>query len=343
MRRIRSILLGLILVAGAAVLAWRWLAPPEVTLAQPTRGPAVEAVYATGMVEPSLEIRIAPRAAGHIVELRVDEGDAVKKGQLLARLEDADLRASVAELEARVEYARAQYERNVELRRSGLVSADALDRSRTELEAAQAALRRARDQVRFMRLVAPADGRIIRRDGEVGEFVPVNQTIFYMAGPAPLRITADVDEEDVPRVRPGLPVLIRTDAFADRIFRGRVDQVTPRGDPVARSYRVRIALEGDPPLQIGMTTETNIILAERQDALLVPSNAVIGGHVWVVRDGHAERRAVTVGVAGPERTEILDGLEGTEWIVTRPPETLEPGQRVRTAAPAAAVAQPGGP
>lgn len=292
------------------------------------RGPAVEAVYATGLVEPTLEIRIAPRAAGRIVELRADEGDVVRRGDLLARLEDADLRASVAELEARVEYAKAQHERNLELRRAALVSQDTVDRSRAELEAARATLKRAREQLSFMRIVAPADGRIIRRDGEVGEYVPASETVFYMAGPAPLRITADVDEEDVPRVTPGLKVLIRSDAFPDRLFEGRVEQVTPRGDPVSRSYRVRISLVGDPPLQIGMTTETNIILAEREDALLLPSSSVVDGRVWLVEDGRTTPREIQVGVVGPEKTEIRNGLDGTEWIIVHPPETIEAGRRV---------------
>lgn len=305
--------------------------PPIVAVARATRGPAIDAVYATGLVEPSLEIRIAPRAGGRIVELRADEGDDVRKGQVLARLEDADLQASVAELEARAAYAKSQYDRSVELRRAALISVDALERSRTDLDAAQATLRRAQDQVAYMRLVAPADGRIIRRDGEVGEYVGVNETVFHMAGPAPLRITSDVDEEDVPRVTPGLPVMIRTDAFPDRVFDGRVEQVTPRGDPIARSYRVRIALEGDPPLQIGMSAETNIVLARREDALLVPAASVVDGRVFIVENGRAVERKVQTGVVGATRTEIRSGLEGTESIIASPPEGLAPGRRVRIA------------
>lgn len=330
MRRHRTLILAALIVAAAtALVLWRRLGPLEVEAAQPTRGPAVEAVYATGLVEPTLEIRIAPRVAARIAELRVDEGDEVKKGELLARLEDADLRASVRELEARVEYARAQHERNIELRRSALVSQDTVDRSQTELEAARATLKRAREQVSFMRLEAPADGRIIRRDGEVGEFIPANETIFYMSGPAPLRIEADVDEEDVPRVKPGLRVVIRSDAFPDRLFEGTVDQVTPRGDPVSRSYRVRIGLVDNPPLQIGMTAETNIILAERQNAVLVPSSSVVDGSVWIVNDAHAQHTKVHVGVVGPEKTEILEGLKDTDWIIVRPPEDLQDGKRVK--------------
>jgi RND family efflux transporter MFP subunit len=328
MKYLPRILLLVAALAAGGWFGWQRLRPPEVVLAAPVRGPAVDAIYATGLVEPSLEIRIAPRTAGRIVELLADEGDSVRAGQLLARLEDNDLRASVAELESRVEYAQSQFQRNTELRRSSLISQDALDRTRTDLAAARATLKRAREQVAYMRLVAPAAGRIIRRDGEIGEYVPVNQVMFYMAGPAPLRITADVDEEDVPRVQRGQRVLIRADAWPDRVFDGRVAEITPRGDPVARAYRVRIALEGDPPLQIGMSAETNIVIEQRENALLVPTGAVAGDAVWTVERGRAVRRAVKVGVRGPERVEIRAGLADGDRVIGVPPEGLEDGQRV---------------
>ncbi len=328
MKYLPRVLVLVALAAAAGWFGWQRFQPTPVALAAPTRGPAVDAIYATGLVEPSLEIRIAPRTAGRIVELLADEGDSVRAGQLLARLEDNDLRASVAELESRVEYAQSQFERNTELRRSSLISQDALDRTRTDLAAARATLRRAREQVAYMRLVAPSAGRIIRRDGEIGEFVPVNQVMFYMAGPAPLRITADVDEEDVPRVQRGQRVLIRTDAFPDGVFEGRVAEITPRGDPVARAYRVRIALVDDPPLQIGMSAETNIVVEQRENALLVPAGAVVGDAVWLVVGGRAVRRAVTVGVRAPDRVEIRGGLGDDDRVIAVPPEDLEEGQRV---------------
>lgn len=329
-RRLPWILVALVAVGALLWFARQRFAPPEVDLASPTRGMALDAVYATGVVEPSLEIRIGPRTPGRIVDLRVDEGDRVKRGQLLARLEDDDLRASVAELEARARYARGVHERNTELRRSGLISVDAVERAKTDLEAAEAALRRSRDTRAQMQLTAPADGTIIRRDAEIGEYAPVNTPLFYMAGPQPLRIAAEVDEEDMPRVVPGQRVLIRSDAFPERSFEGRVLEITPRGDTVARSYRVRIGFVGDSPLPIGMSTETNIVIEERPAALLVPVSALAADAVWVVAaDGRVARRVLKIGVRAPDRVEVLDGLADGESFVDRPPATLHDGQRVR--------------
>ncbi|MEZ5498321.1 MAG: efflux RND transporter periplasmic adaptor subunit [Steroidobacteraceae bacterium] len=337
MRIASRIGIALLVAAGVAFLAWQRWAPTRVNTTLPERGTAVDAVYATGLVEPTLEIRIAPRAAGRLVSLAVDEGDRVNKGQVLARLEDEDQRSAVAELEARADYARGVFERNKELRATGLISKDSLDRTNADYEAAKATLNRAREQLRYLTLTAPAAGTIIRRDGEIGEYIPVNTTLFYMAGSTSLRVTADVDEEDLPRLQVGQKVLLRADAFAQQVFAAAVSEITPRGDPVARSYRVRIALGDDTPLRIGMTAEANIIVGERSNAMLVPATSVLNDHVFVVLDGRARSRAVQVGVRGPDKLEILEGLKDKERIVVAPDENLRDGARVRHAAGATAA------
>ena len=328
MRILRNAIVILLVAGIGGWLAWSRWKPPEVVLGAPTRGPAIDAIYATGLVEPSLEIRVAPRTPGRLAELRVDEGDTVKAGQLLARLDDDEPRAAVAELEARAAYARTQFERTAKLRATGLIAQEPVDRARSDLDAASATLRRAREQLGYTRLVAPTAGRVIRRDGEVGEYVAVNQVLFHLAGQAPLRVAAEVDEEDVPRIRPGLPVMLRTDAFPDRVFDGTVSDITPRGDPVSRSYRVRIALVGEPPLQVGMTTEANVVLERRDDALLVPATAVVDDAVWLVEGGRAVKRKVRAGVRATDRVEILDGLGPAERFIAAPPAGLREGSRV---------------
>jgi RND family efflux transporter MFP subunit len=202
----------------------------------------------------------------------------------------------------------------------------------------------------FLTIRAPADGWIIRRDGEVGDFVPLNQPVFYLAkAGSPPRITADVDEEDVPLVTIGQKVLIRADAFPDQVFDGSVAEITPKGDPVARSFRVRIALPENTPLRIGMTAETNIVTRENKDALLIQTSALrswsealgqansAGGIVWLVRDGRARRQPVRIGIRGRERTEITSGVTESDHVVVDALQNLEPDERVilKQAAPPA--------
>jgi RND family efflux transporter MFP subunit len=328
------------LAAAGAGLAW-WLGPTPVQTVLPVRATAVEAIYASGSVEPSVMLPIAPRVAGTLAELTVDEGSTVRKGQLLARLDDTDLKSTVEEQSARTQYARENFERNQDLVRRGFVSPGELDRTRSDLDAADAALRRAHTLRNFAALTAPADGVIIRRDGEIGQYFPAGQALFTMSCCAPLRVAVEVDEEDILKVHVGQKAVLRTDALPASTLDGVVSQVTPKGDPVARSYRVRIRLADPQALKVGMTVDANLIVAERPDALLVPSAAVQSGSVWVVRDGRLSRQAVKTGVIGAERTEILEGLTPSAHVVLAPGDKLAQDHRVYETLQDAAVA-PGG-
>lgn len=328
------VLAFLAIASGAGVAGWWLWAPMTVSTATPERGPAVRAVYATGTVEPAVMMPIAPRVAGRIEELHVDEGSMVTKGQVLARLDDSDLERTVDELDAREHFAEEQYRRAEAVFRRGVGSAAERDRARTDWQAADAAAARARAQREFMRLTAPADGQILRRDGEIGELIPVNQPVFYLSCCEGLRISAAVDEEDIALVEPGQRVLVRADAFPERSFEATVKDITPMGDPVTRTYRVRITLPHDVPLRIGMTADTNIIVETRDDALLVPATAVREGAVWVVRDGRARRVTVTTGIQGALKVEVRDGLAEDDAVILSPPQELTDGARVRVVAAA---------
>jgi multidrug efflux system membrane fusion protein len=133
---------------------------------------------------------------------------------------------------------------------------------------------------------------------------------------APLRISSEVDEEDIPEVKVGQNVLIRADAFPGRVFKGLVKSITPKGDSVARSYRVRIELGEETPLMIGMTAETNIILRETKNALLLPTSAVREGKVQRVNGRNVEEIPVTIGANGAEKVEILEGLTKDDTVVS---------------------------
>jgi RND family efflux transporter MFP subunit len=319
-----------VLGAGAAA-GWRWLGPLTVEAAAPKRGPAVQAVYGSGTVEASVMLPIAPKLMGRLEKLLADEGQAVRQGQVLAELDNRELSASVSEWEARLRFGEAQFRRASELYNSRTGTQTALDQARNEFDTAKAALDRAKRQLAEMTLTAPADGTIIRRDGEIGQLIKAGDAIFWLSCCAGLRITAEIDEEDINIVKPGQRVLIRADAFAERVFDGKVAEITPKGDPVARSFRVRIALPADTPLMIGMTTDCNVIVGERRDALLIPPNAVAEGKVWLVRDGKLVRRPVSLGVAGDRQVEVRSGLGATDLVVLNPGTGLREGRAVRVA------------
>jgi RND family efflux transporter MFP subunit len=327
------VLTAVAVLAVAAVGGW-YLMPPSVEVTHPVRGPAVEAVYATGSVEAPVMIPVAGRVAGRIAQILVDEGSEVTKGQMLLRFEDEDAQESLRQFTAQEVFARQEFDRLAKLFERGLISQSTYDRARADWQAAKAATARAAAEAKFLTLTAPSDGRIVKRDGEVGQMVPANQAVLWLTRNDPLRISSAIDEEDISRVAIGQPVLIRADAFPGRVFHGRVQSITPMGDAVARSYRVRIEMTEQTPFLIGMTAETNVIIRENDNALLVPTSAVDKTRVWRVIDGKLAETPVTIGVKGAERTEIVEGLTPEDTIAVAPDASFTPGARVRAKTPA---------
>jgi len=317
---------------------------PEVRVVTVEHGSAIEAVYATGQVEPTVMVPIAPRSGGRLIALEADEGQSVKRGQVLARIESVELQRSVDEARARERQAQTLFERTRTLVQQQFVSAAELDRAHNDLDAARAALARAQAMQDYNLLTAPADGMVLRRDGERGQFIAPGQTVFSLACCAPLRVSAEVDEEDIARVQVGQPVNLRSEALPQRLFEGEVAAITPKGDPVARSYRVRIRFRGDQAslqgLRPGMTMDANILIGRREQALLIPTRALVqpGPAVWRIEQGHLKRQLVRLGVRSPERVEILDGVQAGQTLVAEPTDALRDGQPVRMAEIAASGA-----
>lgn len=324
------------LVAATAAAGLYFLAAPVVAVAEAVRGPAVEAVYATGTVETELSTRIAPTVRGRIVEVAVAEGDAVRKGDVLVRLDEREAAAHVDELAARARYLDEEHRRTVTLFERGHLSGQARSQAASALQEGEAALAVARKRLDEHRLRAPHDGRVLREDAEVGEVVGPGDVLVWLGG-GDLRITAEVDEEDIPRVTVGQTALIKADAFPEESFTGKVKEITPLGDPRSRSYRVRVALPPGTPLRAGMTAEVNVVVREDDAAVLVPLAALDGGYVWVVEDDVVRRQDVTVGVIGGKRVEVREGLAAGAQVVVNPPPKLREGQEVRVRAAAAGM------
>ena len=316
--------------AAAAGTVW-WYSIPEVTIGTSTRGPAVQAVYATGNVEPVHWAKVTPLERGRIVELCKCEGQQIKKGAFLARLDTGEIEAQVRELEAREQFAADEVARYRSLWQKRTISRQAYERVVSNHDQARAAVAAARERIEHLLLRAPMDGTILRRDGEVGEVVDSGQVLFWVGRPVPLWIIAEVDEEDIPLVAVDQRTLVKADAFPGQVLQGSVGQITPKGDPVNKSYRVRVRLPEDSPLRIGMTTEVNIVVAEKTDTLLVPAAAVRGDRLFVIEGDRAAMREVVIGIRGDEFLEVLSGLDGDERLVLDGPIDLGEGARLRIA------------
>lgn len=172
-------------------------------------------------------------------------------------------------------------------------------------------------------------GIVLRRDGEVGEIADVNTILFWIGEPRPLWITTDVDEEDIPHAQIGQRALVKADAFPGRALEGHVSEITPKGDPIQKTFRVRVLLPDDTPLMIGMTTEVNLVLRQATDALLIPASAVRERSVFIVESGRARLRPIELGALGAREVEIRTGLKSDDRVIADPPSGLADNAAVR--------------
>ena len=330
MKRSRLIIAALVAAGLAGGAVWYVLAPTEVAVATPKRGDAADVVYATGVVEPRTWAKVTPLVRERIVELCNCEGEEVAADTVIARLDAREAQATLAELEARMRLAREDMERLSVLVERNVASRQALDRAQSEVAQLEASVAGQTARLESYVLRAPMDGVVLRQDGEVGEIAEPGDVLFWVGRPQPLLVVANVNEEDVPAVEPRQRTLLRGDAFPDHTLEGTVDSVTPKGDPVTKTYRVRVALPADTPLLIGMTVNVNIVTRVSENALLVPAASVNGNHVFVVDGrGRAQRRQIEAGIRGITDVEILGGLDEDARVVTPFPEGLSDGARVR--------------
>jgi RND family efflux transporter MFP subunit len=281
----------------------------------PRVGTAVLAIYGTGEVEPLSWAKLATVASARLMRLNVKEGDKIARGQVLAMQDDQVERATLAELEARQRFYENDYERKEKLAQRDIVSQQTLAQTRAFAEEYAAKVRAQKERIGLLSIASPIDGIVLRRDGELGELIHSGTTVLWVGDPSELNVVAAIDEEDIPNVREGQRVLVKSDAHPGRPLEGRVVRVTPKGDPVAKTFRVRVAIPSDQGLMVGMTVEINIVVREEKDALLVPVTAIVDGHVWRIDNGAARRVAVETGIRSGAEVQIVKGLTAEQRIV----------------------------
>ncbi len=329
--RLALLLLLALAVGGVAVVLLSGLLATQVGAVKPMRGTAAEVVYATGTVEPERWAKVVAIQRKRIVELCDCEGQPVKKGDALGRLDDGEERAVLRELEARRARLNADVERTRNLVARAAAAQTTLDQLATQLSEFEARIAAQEDRIADLVLRAPMDGIILRKDGEVGEIAgtAMADVLFWVGNPKPLRLVADVNEEDIPRVRTGQKVLLRNEGFKDEVLLGQVGEITPKGDPATKTFRVYIHLPAETPLKIGMSAEANIVTRERDKALLVPTEALSGQRLFLIENDRLRALEVKTGIRGTRAMEILEGLPEDVRVASPYQATFYEGMRVR--------------
>lgn len=329
MRSVRYPVLFFALAAAIAAAYWWVGRPPEVNVVQPHRGSAAEVVYATAVVEPVRWAKVTSIIRERIILLCGCEGAEVRQGDQLAELDSGDARATLAELEARRELAQSDRERAMQLLDRRVVSQQVYDKAQNEVIRINAMIAAQKERLRDYQITAPMDGVVLRQDGSVGEVAEPGEILFWIGQPLPLQLVAEVNEEDIPKVRKGHKALIRSDAFPNDMLTATVASITPKGDPVLKNYRVYLELPRDTPLRIGMTTEINIVTTEKEDALLLPLAAFDGSVLQILGEKDRVSLArVKTGIRGTRTVEVLDGIDVQDRVVFPFQEDLSEGDKV---------------
>lgn len=333
------------------------------------KGAITETVTASGIINPISTINIGTQVSGTISEIYVDYNTPVKKDQVLAQIDPALFEATVAQREAALDIAKAEVEvvkNDIIYYKKHLDRIKKLNSSRysadKELESAQrdydnsiaqqalkeaqikqaeASLNSARIDLNYTKIVSPVDGIVVSKEVEVGQTVAASfqtPTLFNVAEDlTKMQIEASVVEADIAKVKEGQTVEFSVDSYPDETFYGIVTQV--RNEAITTSnvvtYEVIIEIDNkDLKLKPGMTANVEVITSEKQDALLVPNQALRfyiedenGGSsrrykdkgLWIIVNGRPQRVAVKTGVSDDNNTEVssADLREGDEVIVEK--------------------------
>jgi len=298
----------------------------------------------------------------------VEEGSKVAEGDVIARLESSDYEAQVERAKAAVERNEAELEESQRqlrlaegLNKTGIESQDALDAARSKTKIAEAALKQSRAdlgvfeayyQNTFIR--APFSGVVIKKMAEVGESVaPIppgvnvstsSGAIVALVDMTTLEMEADVNESYISKLKPDQPAEVVVEALPDKKFKSALRQIIPSADRTKATVLVKVTLiEKDENLKPEMSAKVTFFEEEKKTAepagataeprIVIPPEAVVtrngSSQVFAIVDGKARLRPVVLGEKAQGRVVILQGLGGSEIVVSNPPETLQDGDPVR--------------
>lgn len=308
--------------------------PTQVVAAEVRVQPVTEKLSLVGTVAANEQVEIKAETDGTVMEVLFEEGQEVKKGALLLRLDERKLIASANEAEANYKLSLANFERARELQKDRLISQQEFDQASAMFQMTEAGLELKRQQLRDTKIYAPFDGIVSVRQVSPGQVIARNATLTYLIDLNPVNVEFNVPERFLSRVDVKQDIEIRVAAYPDRTFRGKVFFVSPYIDPGTRTALVKAEIPNETQmLKPGMFANLDLSLTLREQALVIPESAIVPSgervSVFVIDDQQtAQVRPVKVGVRLEGAVEIIEGLKAGERVVAEGVQKVRPGGKV---------------
>jgi len=292
-----------------------------------------DVVFLPGETEAYEDVQVAANTSGRVEWIGPREGQAVKKGDLLAKIDVSALKASLEHAQAAFELADDLYQRRRRLFQNKIIAREELDQSETQLKLASADLEQIKVRYNHGFPKSPITGIVNHLYLEVGEYAEAGKPIANIVNIDRIKINVQVPELDVRYVKKGQLTPIKIDAFAERSLTGTVDFVAFKADPATKTFLVRSLVE-NPGHEIrpGMIGRVAFVRRAIADALAAPLFAILdkGGEriVFIEKDGVALSRNISIGVIEGDQVQITSGLEPGDHLIVRGHTEVEDGMRV---------------
>jgi len=313
-------------------------APQLVEVAHVTTINLPRSVTAVGSLRSENAVMLRPEVAGRIVAINFQEGQPVKKGQVVVRLDDSVVRAQLQQAQASLNLAASQHKRSAELSRQGFISQQASDEAASQLQLQQASVALAQAQLEKTTILAPFDGLSGLRNVSLGEYVSPGADLVPLESIDPLQVDFRIPEQYLDQVQSGmqaggLQLELRFDALPGVVRQGAVGAVSPAVDVAGRSILLRANIvNADHLLRPGMFARVQLRFDDAR-VLSVPETALAplgqAQYVYRVQNEVVERVAVSVGQRQGGRVEITSGLNEGDAVVVAGIQKVTDGQRVR--------------
>src|SRR5215216_2098231 len=358
---------------GATSAAAPQAAPTVVDVDTVRTGRVVELRDAVGTVRAYESITVTVKGSGIVEEISFQEGQKVKFGDVLLRLDSDERRADIEQAKAETRRATAlrdelkvRLDRAMALNRTGAGTVAQVEDLTAQVRTLESAIASAEARLEDLIVRAPFNGRLGTRSVSLGAYVTPGMRITTLDDLSQVRLDFAVPENILAQLNIGQTVRAVSAAFGQRVFEGKVAVIDPRVDPVTRSVRLTAEFPNpDEALKPGMFLSVALEVSVKNDAVIVSEEAIVGEGlrhlIYVVKDNMVERRVVRIGQRQQGRVEIVDGLKPGEIVVVRGVQRVRPGQAVdpkpvsaeapaaeapptmpkRTSAPTVAKPQPG--